>query len=292
MKTEDQLWRGMAGHFRILAVTATQTAQTARDLHDLSPVNALLLGKMLSAAAMLSLDLKSAGAEVTLRLDGDGPLAGALVICSSGGALRGYAFCPRLYLEEAAANLQPLSQLGTGTLSVIRSHPRQRPVSGYTSLVPGELAHNLAHYFEQSEQLPAAVNLGVLIDPQARIRAAGGFIIQQLPGARPEDAESLIARLGETPHVSDLMDMGLSIPEILNRFVFPGQDYELQTVRPIRYQCNCSREKFARALSLLDINELKEMRDGIDPVCHFCNTTHHFSAAEIEAMILAREAQS
>ncbi|HOY84237.1 MAG TPA: Hsp33 family molecular chaperone HslO [Candidatus Syntrophosphaera sp.] len=285
----DQLWRGTAfsGQFRVLAVSSTQTAQTLRDLHDLSPINTLLLGKMISAAAMLSLDLKLPEGEVSLRVDGDGPLKGALMICSGGGDLRGYAFEPRLWLEESEANLFPVRALGNGTLSVIRSYPNKKPATGTTALSAGELALNLAHYFDQSEQIPSVVNLGVLIDKTASVRASGGFIIQQLPDADPRLADELIAALNKTPNVSDLMDMGLALPDILKRFVVKESELELTPAGSIRYNCNCSRDRFERALLLLGEQELSTMQEGIDPQCHFCNATYHFSAQDINALIAA-----
>ncbi len=287
----DQLWRGTAfdGQFRVLAVASTQATQTMRDLHDLSPVSTLLLGKMISAAAMLSLDLKAEGAEVSLRLDGDGPLRGAFMICSGGGDLRGYAFEPGLWLEEAEANFYPVRALGSGTLTVIRSYPGKQPAAGTTALREGELAQNLAHYFHQSEQIPSVVNLGVLIDKTAAVRASGGFIIQQLPDADPKLADELVAALAKTPNVSDLMDMGLTLPQIIERFVITGGGLDLEPARTIRYHCNCSRDRFERALRLLGRRELEEMRNGVDPQCHFCNASYHFSADDIEALIASLE---
>ncbi len=289
MKRTDQIWRGTAfdGQFRVMAVESTQTIQTMRDLHDLSPVNTLLLGKMISAAAMLSLDLKVPEAELSLRLDGDGPLGGALIICSGSGDLRGYAFHPQLWLEEAEDNLYPVRALGAGTLSVMRSIPNKKPTSGTTALGEGELAQNLAHYFDQSEQIPTVVNLGVLIDKTASVRASGGFIIQQLPQADPKLADELIAALAKTPNVSDLMDMGLSLPEILTRFVIPEDKLVLTLSHLIQYRCNCSRERFERALLLLGSAELEEMREGIDPVCHFCNSSYHFGPPDMDNLIAA-----
>jgi len=283
----DQLWRGTAfsGQFRVLAVSSTQTAQTMRDLHDLSPVNTLLLGKMIPAVAMLSMDLKLAEGEVSLRVDGDGPLKGALAICTGSGDLRGYALEPRLWLDDAEANLFPVRALGTGTLSVIRGFPNKKPVTGTTVLSEGELALNLAHYFDQSEQIPSVVNLGVLIDKTAAVRASGGFIIQQMPDADPKLADELTAALSRTPNVSDLMDMGLSLPEILKRFVVKESELELTPAGPIQYRCNCSRERFERVLLLLGEEELSSMREGIEPQCHFCNATYCFSAEDMNALI-------
>lgn len=291
MNAEDQLWRGTAcqGMFRVFAVNASLAVQTVRDLHDLSPVNTLLQGKLFAAAAMLSLDLKAADAEVTLRVDGDGPLRGALAICTATGDLRGYCFEPQLYLEPAEENFYPVRNLGTGTLSVIRSAPNQRPISGFTELVEGELAQNLAHYYEQSEQLPSAVNLGVLIDKDATVRAAGGFIIQQLPGADLHDADRLIANLARTPNVSDLMDMGLSLREILDRFALAGMDFSLLPVHPVQFRCSCSRDRFARALRMLSLNDLEDLSAGIDPRCNFCNREYHFSPDDISQIINKKE---
>ena len=287
MAHDDMLWRGTAhdGQFRVLAVDSTNTAQMARDLHDLSPINTLLLGKMISATALMSLDLKVPEAEISLRLEGDGPVRGALMICSGTGDLRGYAFQPQLWLDNAEENFFPVRNLGKGTLSVVRAYPHKTPPVSTTPLSEGELAQNLAHYFELSEQVPTAVNLGVLIDQNAMVRASGGFIIQQLPQADPALADEISAALQKTPNVSDLMDMGLSLPQIITRFVIPEQELNLQPAGDLRYKCNCSREKFERALLLLGLDELQEMADGIDPVCHFCNASYHFSPEDMEKLI-------
>lgn len=287
MAQDDILWRGTAhdGQFRVFAVSSTITAQTARDLHDLSPINTLLLGKMISATALMSLDLKVAEAEISLRLEGDGPVRGALMVCSGSGDLRGYAFQPQLWLEDAQENFFPVRNLGKGTLSVIRSYPNKKPAVSTTELSEGELAQNLAHYFDLSEQVPTAINLGVLIDQNAMVRASGGFIIQQLPQADPALADQITAALQKTPNVSDLMDMGLTLPEIITRFVVPEAKLDLQLARSLRYRCNCSKERFERALLLLGLQELREMAEGIDPVCHFCNASYHFSPQDMKKLI-------
>ena len=291
MAKNDALWRGTAygGQFRVLAVEATQTVQQARDLHDLSPLATFLVGKMISAAAMLSLDLKARDAEVSLKLEGDGPLRGAMVICRKNGDLRGYAYQPQYFAEPPQENFNPVGQLGRGTLSVIRSSPRAKPTMGFTPLEEGEVAQNLAVYFDRSEQVPSAVDLGVLIDPRARVVAAGGFIIQQMPGADPASAEELIAALERVPNVSDLMDMGLSLPRILEKFVFPDGSLDLVPAGEIRWRCTCSKQRFARALKLLGRAELETMREGIDPVCHFCNRSYRFTPADIGRLLISLE---
>lgn len=275
----DTLIRGITKdqQFRIFAVNATESVQRARDLHDLSPISTLLLGKMLCAAAMLSMDLKRPEAEITIRVNGEGKLLGGVSICTAGGYLRGYADPPRLFLDEAKDNFFTGKALGKGTMTVMRSEPNRAPHSGTIELVSGEIAEDLAYYFSQSEQIPSAVNLGVLIDPNAKVRSAGGFIIQQLPNAQPEFADKLNDNIARTPHISDLMDMGLSIEEIMNRFVLKDIPWQISDQHSIAYKCNCSKDRFAAALVTLGTKELESMTEGIKPVCHYCNTEYTFT---------------
>lgn len=283
----DTIYRATAleGQFRIFAVSSTQTAQHARDIHDLSPLPTIMMGRLISALAMMSLDLKSPEAELSLRLDGEGPLKGALGIINGEGHIRAYSYEPHLFLDQAEDNFRVGKNLLPGTLTLIRSLKMKNPYTGTIELISGEIGDDLAYYYQQSEQIPTAVNLGVLIDPQAKIRAAGGFMIQQMPGADLKQADILIKNLKNTPNVSDLMDMGLGLPEILERFVLQGISWTMLDEKPLLYQCNCSRERFARGLLLLGKEELQSLSDGISPVCHYCNTSYHFDSSQIKELI-------
>ncbi|MDD3236457.1 MAG: Hsp33 family molecular chaperone HslO [Candidatus Cloacimonetes bacterium] len=279
MMNKDYILRGMAfdEHFRVFAVQNTAAVQKARDLHDLSPIATLLLGRLLSAAAMMSWDLKNPKAEITLRVDGEGLLQGAVAICTAAGKLRGYAHNPSLFLDEPKDNFLTGKYLGKGTITTIRNDAVKTPYSGTCQLVSGEIAEDLAEYYLQSEQIPTAVNLGILIDKEATIRAAGGFIIQQLPFADELEAEQLRVNIQATPNVSDLMDMGYTIKDILDKFVFKGIPWQQTDEREIEFRCVCTRERFANALKLLGKEELSTMVEGIEPVCHYCNTTYTFN---------------
>ncbi len=288
----DIILRGTAfdNQFRIFAVQSTATVQKARDLHDLSPLATILLGKLLSAAAMMSWDLKNPLAENTIRVDAEGPLGGAVAICTAEGKLRGYALHPELFIEDnPRANLFTGKQLGKGTLTVIRNEAVKTPYMGTCALVSGEIAEDVAEYYLQSEQIPTAVNLGLLIDKDATIRSSGGYIIQQLPFAKPEAAELISRNINATPNVSDLMDMGYSIREILDKFIFKDITWQETDAREISYQCTCSKERFADALRLLGKKELSEMVEGIAPLCHYCNSTYHFSAEDMTQIISSLE---
>ena len=283
----DKIYRAttLNDQFRVFAVDSTQTTQRCRDLHDLSPLATLLMGRMISAAAMMSLDLKNIEEDLSLRIDGEGPLKGALVVINGKAELRGYAFEPKLFLAEANENLLPGKQLLPGTLTLIRSTGMKRPYTGMIELVSGDIAEDLSHYYAQSEQIPTAVNLGILIDQEARVRASGGIIIQQLPQADLSLADKLIENLNQTPNLSDLMDMGLGIPEILERFVLKGLQWQMHESRPLIYKCNCSKERFARAIRLLGKEELSGMKEGTSPLCHYCNTSYEFSPQDILEII-------
>ncbi len=284
---KDYTIRGTAckDQFRWFASVTTNTVQTARDLHDLSPLSTILLGRMLSAAVMLSWDLKNPDSELTLQVIGDGDLQGAMVVCTAQGTLKGYVKNPQLWLENTQDNFSVGKALGNGIISIFRSEPGKQPYTGTSKLISGEIAEDIAHYFQQSEQIPTAVNLGILIDQHAVVRSSGGFIIQQMPFADLRDTEKLEENLAKTPNLSDLMDMGLSITDIFNRFVFNDLDWCITDQKTICYECNCSRKRFAKALLLLGKSELESMQEGIKPICHFCNKEYIFTASDMQALI-------
>lgn len=283
----DLLWRGTAfeDQFRVLAVRSTASVQKARDLHDLGPLATILMGQMISATALLSLDLKSPESDVSLKIAGNGPLTGGLVIVTAKGTTRGYTDRPDLFFDEPQLNYSIAHSLGEGTLTVIKKLSEKSPWLGTIELVKGEIAENLAQYYMISEQIPALVNLGVLVDRNAKIHSAGGFVIQQLPQADPLMVDTLIANLTSTPNISDLMDMGMDIPEILERFLFKDHGLSLQIEREFRWECNCSRDRFRNALKMLGVDELHTLVEGIDPVCHFCGSCYPFSRQDVENII-------
>ncbi|MDP2173941.1 MAG: Hsp33 family molecular chaperone HslO [Candidatus Cloacimonadaceae bacterium] len=287
MITKDSLYRGTAfgEEFRVFAVDSTQTVLAARKLHDLSPLATILMGKMISAAALMSMELKVPRSDVTLKVEGHGALTGAFIICTMEGKIRGYANEPHLFFEETKQNLEPGKHLGAGTLTVMHQYPGKQAQLGSVELISGEIAEDLAQYYLLSEQIPTAVNIGLLIDKQAFVRASGGFIIQQMPDASPKNADLLIRNLANTPNISDLMDMGFTIPDILKKFVFKDASVRLTESHKLVYRCDCSRTKFSRALLLLGKTDLTTMREGITPVCKYCNKEYHFSAGDISALL-------
>ncbi|MCB5248786.1 MAG: Hsp33 family molecular chaperone HslO [Candidatus Cloacimonadales bacterium] len=292
-KAAGRLLRGSiaADQFRLFAADTSAIVQRARDLHDLYPLPTILMGRLISAVALMSGELKAPNSEISLRIDAEGPLRGAIAIADMAGDIKAYAFEPQLWMEEPSANLQVGKHLLPGTLSVIRQIGMKSPYTGQIKLIDGEIASDVAAYYEQSEQTATAVNLGVLMDPNAAIRSAGGVLIQQMPNADPALAEIISSNLQNTPNVSDLMDMGLSIEDILERFILKDLSWKIVKETTLRYHCDCSRERFARALLLLGKNELMSMREGIAPLCNYCNKSYHFDAEDIDNLIEALDKQ-
>jgi molecular chaperone Hsp33 len=283
----DMLWRGTAwdDQFRVLAVESTATVQAARDLHDLSPLATILMGQMVSAVALLSLDLKVPASDVSLKVSSNGILSGGMVICTQDGHVRGFLDQPHVFLENAPDNYSIARNLGQGTLSVIKKYPARSPWIGTIALEPGEIAENVARYYRDSEQIPTLVNLGVLFDREAQIRAAGGFVVQQLPAADPRIVDNVLKNLNATPNISDLMDMGMGVSDILCNFIFKGGQLSLNEAGNLFYKCNCSRERFSDALKLLGKDELSSLTDGIAPECHFCGKIYDFTTEDIKELI-------
>jgi molecular chaperone Hsp33 len=271
--------------FRLFAADTTAIVQTARDLHDLYPLPSIMMGRLITAVALMSGDLKTPKAEISIRIDGNGPLQGGIAIAKKEGDIKAFAFEPKLWLDRPEDNFLVGKHIGQGTFSVIKQSGLKTPYRGSIELTDAEIATDLAAYYKQSEQIASAVNLGVLIDSEARIRAAGGILIQELPHADKSYSRLIAENLSQTPNVSDLMDMGLGIEDILNKFVLKGLKWQINLQNPLRYHCDCSKERFARGLLLLGKTELQSMRDGIDPVCHYCNKSYAFSGDEINELI-------
>lgn len=271
--------------FRLFACETTAIVQHIRDIHNLFPLPSILMGRLITAVALMSSELKAPRSEVSIRVDAEGPLKGGIVIANKEGMLKGYAFVPQLWLPENRDNLLVGKALDKGTFTVIRQSGLKAPYEGKIELFTGEIGHDLAQYYLQSEQLPTAVNLGVLIDKDARIRAAGGILIQALPQADKKLVAQIEENIMNTPNVSDLMDMGLTIEQILDIFVLTELPWQISKTTPIKFQCDCSKERFARGLLLLGKEELQGLREEISPVCHYCNATYTFSKDEIEELI-------
>lgn len=290
----DYLIRGISKdrHLRLFAVDAKETVQKAVDIHYLSIINSVVMGRLLTGALLMGACLKNAEDLLTLRIDGDGPSGTVVVTATGRNTVKGYVQNPQTELTMKNGKFQVSESIGKGTLSVIKSIVDLKPYVGQISLVSGEIGEDISHYYHQSEQIETMVNLGILIEPDATIRQAGGVLIQCLPDTPKEVIEKLNDNIKKFPNLSDLMDMGYSLDKILKDFLLKDLDFEITDQKPVSYFCNCDKERFYNGIKLLgdeEINHLIESDETISAECHFCDKKYKFSKEELISMIKKEE---
>ena len=255
----DQIVRAIAKNapVKAMAISARDTVERARAIHDCWPVATAALGRLLMAASMMGAAMKEEAGAVTLRVKGGGPLGALTAVSDSRGNVRGYVQNPAVDVpRKAKGKLDVGAAVGCGgELTVIRDLGLKEPYIGSVQLVGGEIAEDVAAYFVESEQVPTACALGVLIAPSQTVQAAGGYLIQLLPGADETVVSAVergVARLGA---VSARLDAGTD-PLGLLREVLGEFDLEVLETSPIEYRCYCTRERVSRALISLGRAEL------------------------------------
>ncbi len=287
----DQLIRAISqdGLIKVSAVSTRDLTERARQIHKTLPVATAALGRLLAGASMMGNALKEEAASLTLQIKGGGPLGTLLAVSDHEGNVRGTVENPavdiplredgKLDVGEAVGN--------QGTLTVIRDLRMKEPYVGSVGLLWGEIAEDIALYFVESEQIPTACGLGVLVDRDQSVLSAGGYLVQLLPGAGEETAERLEASLRAAGPVTELLKADPD-PEALLRAALPGLPLEVLEKRPIAYRCDCSRERMERALISLGREELRSMIDeqgGAELTCRFCDNVQRFSREELEALL-------
>ena len=287
----DKLVRAISkdGFVKAAAVSTRELTERARQIHDASPVATAALGRLLAAGSMMGNDLKGDGASVTLRIKGDGPLGTLLVVSDNQGNVRGSVQNPQADLPvREDGKLDVGGGVGhTGTLTVIKDLNLKEPYVGSVELLGGEIAEDIASYFVESEQIPTACGLGVLVDRDRSVLRAGGYLIQLLPGAPEGIIDRLEKGIMEAGPVTKLL-LDNDDPESLLRRVMSGFELEILEKTPVEYRCYCSRDRMERALISLGPEELQAMIDeqgSADLTCRFCDNVQHFSRADLEAMV-------
>ena len=285
----DEIVRAVTkdGFVKISAVTARGVVERAREIHGLSPTASAALGRTLCGASMLGELMKEDDASLTIRVNGGGPVGSIIAVSDNGGNVRGYVTEPKADLPlRGDGKLNVGGLVGTnGMLTLSRDIGLKEPYVGSTELVTGEIAEDLAQYMVESEQIPSAVGLGVLVDTDRTIKAAGGFIVQLMPGA----TEELITKLEENIFVMDQLTTALAedgVDEAV-RQVLKGLDYETVMRVPVEYRCNCSRERVEQALESCGREELLDMAatgEETEVSCQFCDKIYRFSPSELREL--------
>lgn len=289
---KDRLIKGITndGFFKITVVKTTEAAELARQYHELSPLVTILLGRALTGTMLLAAELK--GEErVRLDLEGNGPVSHMVAEANAIGEIRGYAAHP-----QAAPDPDKPFQLGDGLgLGVLRFskslYNEARPITGTVELVKGTISEDLAYYLLQSEQIPSAISVDVSLNEDGSVASAGGILIQALPGAPEAAIDALEANLKALLPLADRFEHGDTIDTVMHLVAGDLGAKELARF-PVHYFCRCTKDRFVSALSMLDIEELKQMA-GQDQelVCHYCNKRYAITGAEVDGILAGRKIQ-
>lgn len=284
---EDHLIQGLAfqNEVRFFAVYSRDMVEEARRIHYTTPVCTAALGRLLSAGAMMGAMCKNARDLITLKIDSDGPISSITVTATPEARVKGLIHRSDVDIPlRADHHLDVGSAVGDGTLSVIKDIGLKEPYIGQTKLVSGEIAEDLTYYFAESEQVPTIVGLGVLVDTDRSVRHAGGFIIQLLPFSSEETISELEKRIKDFRSVTDYYSLG-GTPETLMKMLLG--DIQVERTMPVKYRCDCNRDRVSRALLSLGQKELDQMISENKPVslhCDFCNKDYVFQPEEILRM--------
>ena len=287
----DRIVRAIStdGMVQAAAICSRDLTERARQIHKTLPVATAALGRALAAASMMGNALKSDGASLTLQFKGGGPLGTVLAVSDNEGCVRGYVTNPHTDLP-----LRPDGKLDVGgavghegTLTVIKDLHMKEPYVGTIDLLGGEIAEDVAGYFVESEQIPTACALGVLVDRDQSVKSAGGYLIQLMPGAGEDTIAKVEGGVMAAGPVSAILEQNDN-PEALLRTVMSDFDLKILETCPVSYKCYCSRQRVERALISLGKSELEQMlaeQGGCQLTCQFCDAVYDFSADDLRALI-------
>ncbi|MCJ7843019.1 Hsp33 family molecular chaperone HslO [Lederbergia sp. NSJ-179] len=284
---EDYLVKAIAydGQVRAYAAVTTNTVGEAQARHQTWPTASAALGRTMTAGVIMGAMLKGED-KITVKIEGGGPIGIVLADANALGHVRGYVTNPQTHFElNEIGKLDVSRAVGVnGTLTVVKDVGLRDHFSGQVPLVSGEIGDDFTYYFAKSEQTPSSVGVGVLVNPDNTILAAGGFIIQMMPGVDEEVISEIEQKLQATPPVSRLMADGYSPEKMLECFLKDVNILEKQTVE---FRCTCSKERLSNAIISLGKEEIHAMivEDGeANAQCHFCNETYHFTKEELEGL--------
>jgi Disulfide bond chaperones of the HSP33 family len=277
------------------AVTTGLVAEAVRR-HKTSPTVAAALGRTLTGTLLLGSSLKELD-RLTVQIIGDGPIGGITVEANALGQVRGYVRHPEADVPlNETGKLDVRAIVGQGMFYVTRESGYdiglyREPYRGSVPLVSGEIAEDFAYYLTKSEQIPSAVMLGVLMrahdEQETFVAAAGGLMIQIMPGADEKTIAAIEASVSRAPQTTAMINAGASPSEML-RTALGEIDLEILEEKPVSFACSCSYERAVSLISSIDRAELESMLredKGAMMNCHFCNETYSMDEAELETIL-------
>lgn len=273
----------------VIAADTTDVVARAEQIHKTSAVNTAALGRLMTAASMMGDMLKGKDDSITLRLNGGGPAGSVIAVSDSDGNVRGYVQNPVVEIPlNEAGKLDVKGTVGTnGYLFVMKDIGLNEPYVGQTQIVSGEIAEDITNYYATSEQTPTVCALGVLVNPDLTVAAAGGFMIQLLPGCPEEVIDKIEYAMQDIEPVTTMLSNGMSPDDIAKRALKNISIDKLDESK-IEYRCNCSKERVEAALISTGRESLEEMAASDEDTCvecHFCDRVYKFTPDDIKNLL-------
>ena len=276
------------GSARIFFEDSTEIVRTAQKIHGLSKTMSAVLGRSLTATSLMGCMLKNKTDSLTLHINGDGPAGTIICVSDYSGNVRGYLDNPEVELApNSIGKLDVGGAVGKGSFYVAKDMGGAQPYIGMCNLVSGEIAEDITEYFASSEQTPTVCALGGRCDKNNQCYAAGGYILQLMPGAEEETIQILERNISLIPSISEAITKEEPEKFVIGS-IFAGLEFEVFDEFDTEYKCNCDRSKFERGLIGLGKNELNEMiseNKDIETVCHFCNKKYVFTTEDLKNLV-------
>lgn len=269
---------------RLLAITAKDVVSEAQKRHDTWSASSAVLGRTMVGGLLLAGALLKDKDELTVRLLGNGPVGATVVTAQADLSVKGYIQNPHIALPpKKDGHIDVAKAVGQGWLEVTKDQGLKEPYTGEVPIVSGEIAEDFTYYLAKSEQIPSAVGLSVFVEPNNSIGAAGGFMMQALPGADDALLEKVEKRIKALPNLSTMFLDGTT-PEDLAKKIL-GDDCKVLDKQEVSFACDCSKEKYSEILATIKPDQLKEMIEkdhGAELTCRFCGEKYHFSEDELK----------
>jgi molecular chaperone Hsp33 len=270
------------GTARVYAATTTNLVEYARKLHDTYPAASAAFGRVLTASLIMGAMYKG-NQTLTIRIDGGGPIGKIIASVNANGEVKGLVENPHVHISDKDKLAVGMIVGNNGFIHVTKDLKVRDIFTSSAELQTGEIADDFTYYFAKSEQIPSSVGLGVLVNENNEVFASGGFILQAMPGIKEETINQIEENIKSMSPISELIQQNKSPEDIIN--LITKGDHELVDEMPLKYHCDCSKERFfdgLKTLSKEDLDSLTEDDSKVEIVCEFCKTKYEFSSEEIK----------
>lgn len=288
---ESKLIRGTAedGQLRYFIGETTALVEEARRIHETTAVSSAALGRVLTGAALMGWMMKGKKDRLTLQVRGSGEIRHIIAVSDAEGQVKGYVSNTKVPNRlNDRGKLDVGGAIGQGKLLVIQDMGLKEPYMGQSNLVSGEIAEDLAAYFMYSKQEPSVVSLGVFVERDHSIGAAGGFIIQPMPDCNPLLIDILEDHVRRLPPVTDIIKQTGGNVRTMTDLILAPFEHRIGDLHEAFYRCDCSREKVEGAIVSMGREEIEKLinEDGqAEVTCHFCNKRYLIDETRLKSLL-------